>query len=50
MQFNVKKRYGPARIGELSVDDKRVVTPNILFVDTTRFKAPNFADILITNK
>lgn len=49
MQFNAKERDGPARIGELLVDDKRVVTPNILFVDTDRFKAPNFADILITN-
>ena len=49
MLLNVKKRDGPARIGELLVDNKRVVTPNILFVNTTRFKAPHFADILITN-
>ena len=49
MQFNVKKRDGPARIGEFSISDKRVITPNILFIDTNRFKAPYFADILITN-
>ena len=50
MQFSVKKRDGPSRIGELIVDDKRVVTPNILFVETNRFKAPSFADFIITNK
>ena len=49
MQFIVKKKDGPARIGELLVDDKKVVTPNILFLDTGRFKAPNFANICITN-
>jgi len=49
MQFSVKERDGPARIGELSVDNKKVITPNVLFGDTNRFKAPNFADILITN-
>ena len=49
MQFSVKNRDGPARIGELLIDDKRVTTPNILFVNTSRIKAPNFSDILITN-
>ncbi|MGF3584236.1 MAG: archaeosine synthase subunit alpha [Thermoplasmatota archaeon] len=50
MQFSVNKRDGPARIGELTIEDKIVTTPNILFVNTSRFKAPDFADILITNK
>ncbi|MCK4332810.1 MAG: DUF5591 domain-containing protein [Thermoplasmatales archaeon] len=49
MQFSVKNRDGPARIGELLIEDKIVITPNILFVNTSRIKAPNFADILITN-
>lgn len=49
MRFEVKIRDGPARIGELLIEDKTVVTPNIFFVNTSRFKAPNFADILITN-
>ena len=49
MQFSVKNRDGPARIGELFIEDKIVITPNILFVNTSRTKAPNFADILITN-
>ena len=49
MKFSVKLRDGPARIGELLIDNKQVVTPNILFVNTGRFKAPNFADIIATN-
>ena len=49
MQFNVKQRDGPSRIGELLIDNKQVVTPNILYVNTDRFKAPNFADIITTN-
>ena len=50
MQFSVNKRDGPARIGELVIEDKRVTTPNILFVNTSRFKAPDFANFIITNK
>lgn len=49
MQFSIEKRDGPARIGELLLQDKKVITPNILFINTLRFKAPGFADILITN-
>ena len=50
MQFSVKKRDGPARIGELYIEDKKVITPNILFVNTSRFKAPDFSDFIITNR
>jgi archaeosine synthase len=50
MIYNTEKKDGPARIGELLVDDKRVITPNILFIITDRFKAPDFAEITITNK
>ena len=49
MHFNIKYRDGPARIGELQVKDKKIITPTIAFVDTSRFKAPDFADFLITN-
>jgi len=49
MHFQIKRRDGPARIGELLVDNSKIITPNILFVNTKRFKAPDFADILITN-
>ena len=49
MDFEVKFRDGPGRISELVIKDKKVITPNILFVDTKRFKAPDFADILIKN-
>jgi queuine/archaeosine tRNA-ribosyltransferase len=49
MQFNIKCRDGPARIGELLIKDKKITTPTIAFIDTSRFKAPDFADFLITN-
>lgn len=49
MQFKISKRDGPARIGEFIVGKKQVKTPNIFYVDTNRFNAPNFADILISN-
>ncbi|RLF37066.1 MAG: hypothetical protein DRN08_00190 [Thermoplasmata archaeon] len=48
MQFVVKKRDGPARIGELTFDNKKIFTPNILFVDTSRIRAPSYADAIIT--
>lgn len=50
MQFKIKKRDGPARIGEFIIDQKEIITPNILFINTNRFNSPVFADILITNK
>ena len=50
MQFSVKKRDGPARFGELVIADNKVVTPNILFINTSRFKSPDFADLVVTNQ
>ena len=50
MQFSVKNRDGASRLGELLLDKKKIITPNILFIDTNRFKAPSFADIILTNK
>ena len=49
MQFNVKKKDELSRIGELLIDDKRVVTPNILSVRTNRFKAFDKADVILSN-
>ena len=49
MQFIIKKRDGPGRTGELTID-KTVVTPNIFFVNSKRFKAPSFANLTISSK
>jgi len=49
MKVVINKRDGPARIGKLTVDNKEIITPNILFVNTNRFKSPEFAEILSTN-
>ena len=50
MQFNIKNRNGPGRIAEVAINNKKIVTPNILYINTKRFKAPEFADILISNE
>ena len=49
MDFKIKIRDGPARIGEFILDNRKIVTPNILFLYTERFKATDLADIRITN-
>jgi archaeosine synthase len=50
MDFQVKFRDGPARIGHLTYHNEALVTPNILFLQTSRCKAPAFSDILLTNR
>lgn len=50
MNFRVYNRDGPARIGQLVIGDKNVVTPNIFFLDSPRCKAPEFSDIILTNR
>ena len=50
MKFYVKKRDGPARIGELEINKMNIITPNIAYVNTNRFKAPNFAKIHLANE
>jgi archaeosine synthase len=50
MNFRVHNRDGPARIGQLIIDNKEVVTPNIFFLDSTRCKASEFSDIILTNR
>ena len=47
MSYRIKKRDGPARI---SVSEEKITTPNILYIDTKRHKAPSFADIVLTDK
>jgi len=50
MQFKIKKRDGPARIGKLIIDQKEIITPEILLLNTKRFRGPDFANIFITNE
>ena len=49
MTFNVKTRDGPARIGEFEIKGKIITTPNILFLNTSKFPSPDFAEIIITS-
>jgi len=50
MQFKIRKRDGPSRIGEVIINQKEIKTPNIFYINTRRFKAPDFADIFLTNE
>ena len=47
MQFNVTKRDGPGRIGTLTIKEKKFTTPNILFLNTQRFSAPDFSEAIL---
>lgn len=49
MQFITKSKDGQAKIGQFKLNKKSVITPNIFFLNTKRFKAPYFADILLLN-
>lgn len=49
MKHFVKKRDGPARLKELQIKNKTVETPNIVFINTKRFPAPNHAELTISN-
>jgi len=49
MQLNIIKRDGPARTGELTIKNNIVRIPNIIFIDTNRLQAPDFAEVTITN-
>ena len=50
MNFRVHNRDGPARIGQLIINDTKVVTPNIFFLDSPRYKASEFSDIILTSR
>jgi archaeosine synthase len=47
MQYSVTKRDGPARIGELTIEQNKITTPNIFFVNTERFSAPDYAETIL---
>ncbi len=48
--FEVLTRCGIGRIGRWSLDDKRVGTPNVLFISTDRIEPPEDAELLLTSK
>lgn len=48
MDFHSHNRDGPARTGCLTFDKKTVMTPTILFLQTSRLRAPDFSDTLLT--
>ena len=50
MKNFIKQRDGPARYTMLEIKNKKVKTPNIFFINTNRFKAPDFSDITISNQ
>ena len=50
MDLIIKARDGPARICAMQINQNTVITPNILFLKTSRFKTPESADILLTAK
>jgi len=50
MAIKIKALDGPARICEVFFKQNKVITPNILFINTSRFKSPESADFLLTEK
>ena len=48
MSFIIKKQDGNARIGEFIIDKNKIITPSILYVNTNRFKSPDFSDVVIS--
>ena len=49
MQYRIKAKDELAKIGELTLNDKKIITPNILSVSTDRFKAFDKADVMLSN-
>jgi archaeosine synthase len=47
--YHTLKRDGPSRIGEFKINNKKILSPNIIYINNSRFKSPNFADIQISN-
>jgi len=48
MRFEVKRRDGPARTGVFQVNNRKVETPNVIFISTSRIRAPGSAGIVET--
>ena len=49
MKFQVKYRDGASRIGEIHIESDIITTPNILFIESNRIKAPSFSDIILSS-
>src|SRR4030042_5685493 len=49
MQYRIHVKDELAKIGELIINDKKIITPNILSVNTDRFKAFDKADVILSN-
>jgi archaeosine synthase len=50
MKFTIKKRDGPARGGNVVLNECVIFTPNIFFVTSSRVQKPDYSEIVITNK
>ena len=50
MDFRILNQDGPGRIGQFTIDNKEINSPNILFIDTRRIKSPVFLEIILTNE
>ena len=50
MNFRILKQDGPGHIGEIKIKNKKINSPNILFIDTKRFNSPIFSEIILTNR
>lgn len=48
MQFKIKNRDGPARIGEMTINSETLCTPTLAFLDTKRYPAPPYAPLLLS--
>lgn len=46
MKLEVHSRDGAGRTGRAKIDDKEFNIPNIIFVDTPRFRSPDFAELV----
>ncbi len=48
MNFRILNQDGPGHIGEIKIKNKKINSPNILFIDSKRFKSPSFSEIVLT--
>jgi archaeosine synthase len=48
--FEPRARDGPARVGSWEIADTELGTPQVLWVDTDRVPAPDFAEILLAQR
>lgn len=48
MDFKIRDRDCTSRLCEVEILKNKIITPNILFLNISRFKYPDFAEIVIT--